>query len=210
MRIGIFGGTFDPVHYGHLLLAETCREQLRLDEIRFVPAATPPHKLHHEISDGKVRADMLALAVAGYREFVVDHRELKRKGPSYTVDTLQEFTVEFPGAELYFLTGADSLRDFLSWREPERIIRLATLVCCNRPGLPKLQDAQVEKWVGPEIADRILTLQMPGTDISGSEMRDRVRNGRSLRFLTPRAVEVFVIEHGLYRQNEEYTPRDRK
>ena len=203
MRIGIFGGTFDPVHYGHLLLAETCREQLRLDEVRFVPAATPPHKLHHEISDGRVRADMLALAVSGYREFVVDHRELKRKGPSYTVDTLQEIAVEFPGAELYFLTGADSLRDFLSWREPERISKLATLVCCNRPGLPKLQDEQVAKWVGPEIADRILTLQMPGTDISGSEMRDRVRDGRSLRFLTPKAVEVFVIEHGLYRRTEE-------
>lgn len=200
MRIGIFGGTFDPVHYGHLLLAETCREQLKLDEVRFVPAATPPHKLHHEVSDGNVRADMLGLAVAGYREFVVDRRELKRKGPSYTVDTLQEFVVEFPGAELYFLTGADSLRDFLSWREPERIIRLATLVACNRPGLPKLLDEQVVQWVGPEIADHVQTLQMPGTDISGSEMRDRVRDGRSLRFLTPRAVEVFVIEHGLYRR----------
>lgn len=200
MRIGIFGGTFDPVHYGHLLLAETCREHLRLDEVRFVPAATPPHKLHQEISDGNVRADMLGLAVAGYREFVVDCREVKRKSPSYTVDTLQEFAAEFPVAELYFLVGADSLRDFLSWREPERIVRLATLVACNRPGLPKLQDEQVVQWVGPEIADRVVTLQMPGTDISASEMRDRVRDGRSLRFLTPRAVEAFVIEHGLYRR----------
>ena len=202
MRLGIFGGTFDPVHYGHLLLAETCREQLKLDEVRFVPAATPPHKLHHKISDGEARADMLSLAVSGYPEFVVDRRELKRKGPSYTVDTLAEFAVEFPVAELYFLAGADSLKDFLSWREPEHIIRLATLVACNRPGLPKLQVEQVANWVGPEIADRILTLQMPGTEISGSEMRDRVRDGRSLRFLTPRAVEAFVIEHGLYHRTE--------
>ena len=203
MRLGIFGGTFDPVHYGHLLLAETCREQLKLDEVRFVPAATPPHKVHHQITDGSARADMLSLAVSGYPEFVVDRRELKRKGPSYTVDTLAEFAAEFPHAELYFLTGADSLRDFLSWREPDRILELATLVACNRPGLPELHNEQVAKWVGPEIADHVLTLQMPGADISGSEIRERVRAGRSLRFLMPRAVEVFVIEHGLYRQPQE-------
>lgn len=202
MRLGIFGGTFDPVHYGHLLLAEASREQLKLDEVRFVPAATPPHKLDHEISDGQARADMLSLAVSGYPEFVVDRRELKRRGPSYSVDTLAEFAVEFPQAKLFFLIGADSLRDFLTWREPERITKLATLVACNRPGLPELQNEQVVKWVGREIADRVLTVQMPGTDISGSELRDRVRDGRSLRFLTPRAVQVFVIEHGLYHRTE--------
>ncbi|MBC7965160.1 MAG: nicotinate-nucleotide adenylyltransferase [Fuerstia sp.] len=203
MRLGIFGGTFDPVHYGHLLLAETCREQLKLDEVRFVPAAAPPHKVHHHITDGHARADMLSLAVSGYPEFVVDRRELKRKGPSFTVDTLAEFAAELPEAELYFLVGADSLRDLLAWREPERITRLATLVACNRPGLPELQRAQVVEWVGPEIADRILTIQMPGTDISASEMRDRVRNEKSLRFLTPRAVETYVFEHGLYGRSSE-------
>lgn len=202
MRLGIFGGTFDPVHFGHLLLAETCRERLKLDQVRFVPAATPPHKLHHDISDGLARADMLSLAVSGYPEFVVDQRELKRKGPSYTVDTLEEFAAEFPESTLYFLIGADSLRDLHAWRDPERITKLATLVACNRPGLPELQNEQVVEWVGAEIAERILTLQMPGTDISASEMRDRVRNGRNLRFLTPRAVEAFVIEHGLYRRTE--------
>ncbi|MDA1232891.1 MAG: nicotinate-nucleotide adenylyltransferase, partial [Planctomycetota bacterium] len=134
MRIGVFGGTFDPIHYGHLLLAETCRETLRLDQVRFIPAASPPHKQDHQISDGHARADMLQLAVSGYTEFVVDRRELKRKGPSFTVDTLTEFSTEFPDAELYFLVGADSLRDLLTWREPERITQLATLVACNRPG----------------------------------------------------------------------------
>ncbi|MCX7385897.1 MAG: nicotinate-nucleotide adenylyltransferase [Planctomycetales bacterium] len=202
MRLGILGGTFDPVHYGHLLLAEVCRTQLKLDEVRFVPAATPPHKLHHQISAGHLRADMLSLAVSGYPEFVVDRRELKRQGSSYTVDTLTEFSADFPGAELYFLVGADSLRDFLSWREPERITRLATLVACNRPGLPELKAEQVMEWVGAEMTERILTLHMPGTDISGSEMRDHVRAGGSLRFRTPRAVEAFIIEHGLYRQSD--------
>ena len=202
MRIGVFGGTFDPIHYGHLLLAETCRETLRLDQVRFIPAASPPHKQDHQISDGHARADMLQLAVSGYTEFVVDRRELKRKGPSFTVDTLTEFSTEFPDAELYFLVGADSLRDLLTWREPERITQLATLVACNRPGLPVLDHDQISTWVGPELSHRIETVQIPGTDISASELRDRVRTNRSLRFLTPRAVEAFVIEHRLYRSGK--------
>lgn len=198
MRLGIFGGTFDPVHYGHLLLAETCRVQLQLDEIRLVPAACPPHKPNHQITDGHARADMLGLAVSGYPEFVVDRRELKRKGPSFTVDTLAEYKADFPEAELFLLIGADSLRDFLTWREPERIADLATIIACNRPGVASLTDLQVSDWVGPKIASRVISLAMPGTDISASEMRERIQAGKKLRFLTPRAVEIFVLEHGLY------------
>ena len=199
MRLGIYGGTFDPVHYGHLVLAETCREQLQLDAVRFVPAATPPHKTTHRISDGHARADMLGLAVSGYPEFIVDRRELKRKGLSYTVDTLAEFKSELPDAELYFLVGADSLRDLLTWKEPDRITQLATLVACNRPGLPALDRSQIKTWIGQELAERIETIQIPGTDVSASELRERVRSGGSMRFLVPRAVEAFVIEHKLYR-----------
>ncbi len=198
MRLGIFGGTFDPVHYGHLLLAETCRQELNLDQVRFVPANTPPHKQGHQIADGHARADMLNLAVSGYPEFVVDRRELRRQGPSFTVDTLAEFRAEFPDADLYLLLGADSLRDLLTWREPERFAQFATLVACNRPGVDAISAAHVADWVGSEIARRVVTVKMPGTDISASEMRDRVRDGRGLRFLTPRAVEAFVMQHGLY------------
>ena len=201
MRLGIFGGTFDPVHYGHLLLAETCRQQLQLDEIHFVPAASPPHKTNHRITDGHIRADMLSLAVSGYPEFIVDRRELQRQGLSYTVDTLAEFRSEFPEADLYFLVGADSLRDLLTWREPERIADLATIVACSRPGIASLTNSQVNDWVGQSIASRVVSLEMPGTDISASEMRERVRTGKGLRFLTPRAVDAFVLHHGLYRNS---------
>ena len=128
MRIGVLGGTFDPVHYGHLLVAETCREQLGLNEVRFIPAAVPPHKLDERITDGHARADMLKLAVSGYPEFIVDRRELKRTGPSFTVDTLTELHGEFPGAEIFFLMGADSLRDLLTWRDPSRIAQLVTRI----------------------------------------------------------------------------------
>ena len=198
MRIGILGGTFDPVHFGHLILAETCREVLRLDQIRFVPAGDPPHKPDAKITDGHARADMLTLAVSGYPEFLVDCRELKRRGPSFTVDTLAELTSENPGSELFFLMGADSLRDLPTWREPERIAELATIVACNRPGVPPLLQPQIVKWVGEHIAARVITIAIPGTDASASDIRRRTAEGRSLRFLIPRAVEAFIFQHRLY------------
>jgi nicotinate-nucleotide adenylyltransferase len=202
MRIGVLGGTFDPVHYGHLLVAETCREQLGLNEVRFIPAAVPPHKLDERITDGHARADMLKLAVSGYPEFIVDRRELKRTGPSFTVDTLTELHGEFPGAEIFFLMGADSLRDLLTWRDPSRIAQLATLVACNRPGLPPILPSQIVEWVGEEIAPRVISVQIPGTDLSATELRQRARSGRSLRFRTPRAVEAYIQHNAIYAQRD--------
>lgn len=202
MRIGVLGGTFDPVHYGHLLVAETCREQLGLNEVRFIPAAVPPHKLEERITDGHARADMLKLAVSGYPEFIVDRRELKRTGPSFTVDTLTELHGEFPGAEIFFLMGADSLRDLLTWRDPSRIAQLATLVACNRPGLPPILPSQIVEWVGEEIAPRVISVQIPGTDLSATELRQRARSGRSLRFRTPRAVEAYIQHNAIYAQRD--------
>lgn len=198
MRLGIFGGTFDPIHYGHLLLAETCREALGLDEVRFVPAGSPPHKTDAKITDGHARADMLKLAVSGYPEYTIDRRELKRTGPSFTVDTLTEFAAELPDAELFFLMGADSLRDMPGWREPERITELATVVAVNRPGFPAPDQAQVVDWVGAKIASGIRVVTMPGADLSATDLRKRAQEGRSLRFIVPRAVEAFVHEHRLY------------
>lgn len=198
MRLGIFGGTFDPVHYGHLMVAECCREQLNLDGVRWVPAASPPHKPGIRISDGHARADMLTLALSGYPEFSVDRRELRRTGPSFTVDTLSEFQSELPTAELFLLIGADSLRDFMTWREPDRIVQMAKIVVCNRPGLPSITADQTLTWVGPEIASRVISVQIPGTDLSATDLRDRARNGKSLRFRTPRAVEAFLRQHKLY------------
>lgn len=201
MRLGILGGTFDPVHYGHLLMAESCRQQLNLDEVRLIPARHPPHKPGQIITDGHARADMLTFAVAGYPEFVVDRRELKRVGPSFTVDTLSELQAEWPEAELFFLMGADSLRDLQTWRDPLRISQLATLVVCNRPGLAELTQPQILDWAGTEIAPRVVTVSMPGTDLSGTDLRDRVRAGLGLRFLTPRAVEAYIDQHQLYRES---------
>ena len=200
MNLGIFGGTFDPVHYGHLQLAETCRQELSLDQLRIIPARNPPHKPGQQITDGNARAEMVALAVSGYPEFVVDRRELRRQGPSFTVDTLQELADENSGADLFFLMGTDSLEEFPEWREPERIAELATVVAVNRPGHPLPGTGELVNRLGASLAARIRLLTHPGTDISASDLRDRIRQGISVRFFTPRAVEIFLTEHNLYAQ----------
>src|SRR5437016_3149034 len=126
MRLGIFGGTFDPVHYGHLVLAECCREQCHLDRVLFLPAAMPPHKTAYEITPGADRVEMLKLAIGGHPQFEVGTYEVARGGVNYTFETLQALTSQYSDAELFFLLGADSLNDLPRWREPQRICELAT------------------------------------------------------------------------------------
>lgn len=203
MKIGILGGTFDPVHLAHLLLAETCREECGLDQVRLLPASNPPHKQGETISPAKQRIAMLEFAVAGFPEFVVDRREIKREGLSYTWQTLTEFRDEFPDDELFFLMGSDSLRDLMTWKNPETIAELATLVAVNRGPISEEQmNAYLEPL--PEVIRKAIRfVQMPAVDISASEIRDRARAGRSLRFLTPRPIERYIVEQGLYRETAE-------
>jgi nicotinate-nucleotide adenylyltransferase len=201
MRLGVFGGSFDPVHYGHLVLAETCREQCRLDEVWFVPAATPPHKQDRPMTPGRLRLEMLQLAIGGTDGLLASAIEITRGGVSYTVDTLQEIQRQKPEAQLFLLLGADSLCDLPTWREPARICELAIPVVVRRAGSPP-PDLNIlrplmtaERWAaanGSQVA-------MPILDLSGSELRQRVADGRSIRFRTPRAVEKFIETHGLYR-----------
>lgn len=198
MRLGIYGGTFDPVHYGHLLLAEQCREQCRLDEVWFVPANVAPHKTGAETTSGTARAEMLEFAVAGCPRLRVSRRELERPGPSYTVDTLQSLHDEDPRRELFFLIGGDSLTDLPTWREPRRIAQLATIVAVNRGDRPLPDMASLEARLGKETAARVCFVQMPGVDLSATDIRRRVREGRGIRYMLPRAVEVYIQEHRLY------------
>jgi nicotinate-nucleotide adenylyltransferase len=198
MRLGIFGGTFDPVHYGHLLLAEQCREQCRLDEVRFIPVGVPPHKLAQTIASGTARAEMLELAVAGHERFSVDRRELKKPAACFTVETLAELHAEDPARELFFLMGADSLRDFRTWREPGRILELATLAVVNRGDEPALDLAPLRQQFGTAASDRVQIVTIPGVDLASTDIRRRVAAGRSIRYMTPRAVECYIETHKLY------------
>ena len=200
MRLGLYGGTFDPVHYGHLLLAEQCREQCGLDEVWFIPAHQAPHKQGTAMTPGKERAEMLEFAVAGYPQFKVSRIEIQRGGTSFTVDTLQQLRDENPARELFFLIGADSLVDLPTWREPERIASLATIVAVNRGDRPLPAADELKDKVGDTIGARVRLVTMPGIDLSASDLRQRVREGRSIRFMVPRAVEAYIAEHRLYQE----------
>jgi nicotinate-nucleotide adenylyltransferase len=199
MRLGIYGGTFDPVHYGHLLLAEQCREQLRLDAVWFMPAAVPPHKQDAGISSGRDRLAMLELATAGHPALQVSDRELRRGGTSYTVETLTELRAEDPQRELYLLIGGDSLAELPTWRQPQRILELAIVAAVNR-GRAAPDLAAVQGVLGATAAERIVLVSMPAIDLSATDMRRRAADGRSLRYMTPRAVEEYIRDAGLYRR----------
>jgi nicotinate-nucleotide adenylyltransferase len=198
MRLGLLGGTFDPVHYGHLILAECCREELQLDEVWFVPTGNPPHKAATAISPGKHRCQMLELATAGVPEFLVSRIEQENTKTTFTVDTLQRLVSEDPGRDLFFIMGGDSLLDLKTWRQPDRIAELATIVAVNRgrDALPSRE--QLVSELGESIANRIHYVQIPAIDLSSSEIRHRSSAGMSIRFRVPRAVEVYLHENELY------------
>lgn len=201
MRLGLFGGSFDPVHYGHLLLAESCREQCRLDKVLFLPAATPPHKRDQARAEPQARVEMLELATGGHPAFEVSRAEVDRGGVSYTVDTLRHFRTVSPEAELYFLLGADMLHDLPHWREADVVCQLAIPVAVRRAGVPEPDFSSLRGLVPESRIDvfRQHQVQMPAFGISSSEIRQRVASGQSIRFWTPRAVEKYIEAHELYR-----------
>lgn len=197
MRVGIFGGSFDPVHQGHLILAEQCREQGELDEVWFVPAARPPHKLAAAQAGFGQRVEMLELALAGHPAFRVNQLENERTGPSYTADTLDLLARQHPEHEWALLVGGDTLRDLHTWYEPGRIVARASLLVMARPGAAVPSAGELEERLGTPV--RLSMVDVPLIDISSSDIRTRLSQGRSIRYLLPRAVEVYAQEKKLYR-----------
>ena len=186
-RIAIFGGTFDPPHFGHLALAEWARVELALDRVWFVPAGVPPHKRGAAGTAARHRLAMTRLATRGNPGFRVSPLECRRSGPSYTVDTVRAFARAHPGARLHLLMGADTWATFKTWREPGAIARAARLVVALRPGSRRAS------------ARRVAWLANPGLDVSSSALRARAARGRSLRYLVPDAVARYIARHRLYR-----------
>ncbi len=199
MRIGVYGGSFDPLHYGHLILAEQCREQARLDEVWFIPAARPPHKLDAPPTSFEHRVAMLRLVLDWYRGFDIDTLELDRPGPSYMADTLDELHRRHPGNEWSYLLGSDSVPDLPKWHEPARIVARASLVVMERNGSPTLGTDQVAKLIGvPATVLRMQTIDVPLIDLASRDIRQRVVAGRTIRFMVPESVEDYIQQHGLY------------
>ncbi len=197
MKVGVLGGTFDPVHIGHLLLAEQARSQIPLDKVLFVPAGQPWRKGSRFVSAAGHRVAMVELALRGVAEFEVALVEVERPGPSYTVDTVVDVQAAWPGAELFLVLGVDALLDLPVWREPERIVALAKLAVAGRPGFAVPSGGELEGQVAG-IGDRIVWLDMPPVGVSASDIRRRVRAGQSIRFLVPPAVEEYIWRHRLY------------
>ena len=205
MRIGVYGGSFDPVHLGHLLAAECCREQARLDRVVFVPASVPPHKRDRRLADAADRVAMLTLAIGGHGAFAVSTIELDRGGVSYTIDTLAELSSHHPQDTLVLLLGPDSLAGLPTWREPQAILDGWEVVAIEREGLDDtaamIRDPAVTDLLGHDRAARLIEtrVRMPAIGIRASGLRAAVADGRSIRFRTPRAVEAYIATHGLYR-----------
>lgn len=201
MRLGVFGGSFDPVHFGHLLLAENCLEACRLDRVLFVPAATPPHKRGGLCASSKDRVEMLELAIAGHPYFEVSSVEIDRGGLSYTADTLSELRRQHAESELFFLMGAESLSEMPSWREPAKICKFATIVVARRAGAPEVDFGVLREFVSAERLSQFRAAQFetPIIELSSTDIRRRVSEGASIRYRTPRAVEKYIESHKLYR-----------
>ncbi len=197
-RIGIYGGTFDPIHVGHLIIASEIEAALGLDEVVFVPAGVPPHKDPAHVTPATDRLAMLQLALADSDAFTIDALELEREGRSFTVDTLAAFRQSEPDAELWFIMGGDSLADLHTWRNPGQIVSLARLAVAARPGWDV--DLEAVNHQVPESDGRIDIVTTPLIGIASHEIRDRVREGRPFRYLVPETVHDYILSHRLYDQ----------
>lgn len=198
MKIGIFGGAFNPVHYGHLLAAEQCREECALDEIWLVPVGRPSHRDSNALAPGADRATMLELATELNAYFVVKRFELERPGISYTVDTLEEINRATPDNELYLIMAADWLPAFSTWHRPRRIAELATLIAVNRGDQPRIDLEALKATLTPELIDQIAFVKMPGMGHSATDIRRRIRHKYSIQYLTPDPVVTYIAQHKLY------------
>ena len=198
MNIGVLGGTFDPVHNGHLIVAGEVKTRLNLAVVIFVPAGQPWLKADWPVTPAEHRLQMLRLALADKPDFKISTVEIERAGPSYTVDTMAELR-EKAGSddELFFILGQDNLAQIPQWQEPSRLMEMCYLVAVNRPGAPRPKLKSLEKSL-PGISPRVMLLDRPEIDISASDIRERVARGLSVRHLVPEPVNRYIKENGLY------------
>jgi len=187
-RIAIFGGTFNPIHTGHLVMAELSRERYHLDEVIFVPSCLPPHKTITNLATPRDRFAMAKKAVRGNPFFRISDYEIKKRGKSYTIDTVTYFRDKYKGAQLFFIIGADSYKQLSSWKDINEILKDVTFIVVNRPG-----------YRGQKGRIRHLSVTMPGLDISSSYIRGRLKQGKSIKYLVPDSIIRYIEEQKLYR-----------
>lgn len=199
MRIGLFGGTFDPPHVGHLMVAQIAREMAQLDRVVFIPAAIPPHKQHQDITNVESRLAMVAMAVKPFSSFEVSPIECQREGPSYTVDTVLAYRKLYPFAELFLILGADMFENFPTWKDAQEIAKEVTLLVAPRPYQDV--DQAISKGQMTLSASQIIILEMPALDISSSWLRERLVAGLRVDPLLPDGVWNWIVQQGVYQQS---------
>lgn len=200
MKFGIFGGSFDPVHIGHIQLALACRDQVPLDTVCFIPAAQQPLKQEGPYASDDDRLAMLELAIGGIQQMVISRIEIERSGVSYTIDTLRTIAQTQPQDELFLLLGSDALADFPSWRQIKKIIQMATPIIVIRSGGAEIDWNVLADWMPKQriVQLRQLSIHMPPVDVSSTEIRRRISLGQSINGLVPPAVAEYITQHGLY------------
>jgi nicotinate-nucleotide adenylyltransferase len=198
-RIGLMGGTFDPVHHGHLSIASQALHEWELEQVLFIPAKAPPHKRGREVTPAEHRYLMVELAIASHPRFFGSRLELERPGDSFTVETLCHFNEAGCDPDhLFFIVGADSVLDLLTWHRHEEVVQRCTLLAAARPGFDL---GKMDQQLPAAYRQRIRILHAPGLEVSGSALRERVRRGLPVRYLVPEAVDAYIAKHRLYRDD---------
>jgi nicotinate-nucleotide adenylyltransferase len=200
--LGIMGGTFDPIHYGHLTAAECARFEFNLDKVLFIPSARPPHKELDLVSDCNDRYTMVRSAIADNPGFEISSLEIQRKGLSYTVDTIDYYLHKYPVTKIYFILGLDALLLINTWKEVERLVELCQFVAVTRPGYQIDPNDRYLKVLPEALRINLHLMEMPGNTISSSDIRQRVLTGKPIRYLVPSVVEEYIYCRGLYMNKE--------
>lgn len=199
-KVGIMGGTFNPIHHGHLFLAENAYEQAGLDQVLFMPTMNPPHKTGIRVVDSLHRTNMVRLAIKDNPHFILSTMELHREGLTYTSDTLTILTKLNPDTSYYFIVGADSLLMMTEWKDPKTVFELSTIVTAGRDNRPTEQIRKQIKYLEDTFHAHIILLDMPIIEISSENIRERISAGKSIRYYVPDEVEEYIFKHGLYRE----------
>ncbi len=199
LNIGLMGGTFDPIHMGHLVTAEEARQQFDLDYVIFVPTGIPPHKEKEAVSLPEHRYLMTSLAVMSNPSFFVSRIEIDQKTPTYTIDTVRHFSFgNDPGPDVFFITGADAILEIFTWKDYEELLELCTFIAVSRPGYSLDHFHETLDRSCPDLKQKVHLLEIPALAVSSTFIRERVALSKTIKYLTPEPVEQFIKKHGLY------------
>ena len=199
IRFAVMGGTFDPIHYGHLVTAEAVRDEYKLDKVLFMPSGTPPHKMNRTTSDSDHRYLMTAFATITNPYFEVSRAEIDRTGITYTVDTIEELRKDYgENAEIYFITGADAILEIFTWRNVERLFKMCFFVAATRPGIHGKDMEEKLNEIEAIYRKKIFSIEVPSLAISSTDIRNRIKNSKTVRYLLPESVENYIRKKGLY------------